>query len=573
MLMNNATTKPLSRRRFFSRIGVGAGGIAAVSLPALLPAQASAESGTPTDTDWLNVKAYGAYGDGVHDDTAFIQAAFNDVTAVGGGTVYFPSGQYLTTQSISVMNYGNGVAICGDGRSSRVMANFSGDIFHVGPGSGVLFRDLYIRCTVPGGGTAGSGINFTTGDHVRVINVWIYNAWYGMSCLNGGGWTEIIGSWIFGENIGLYTQNPMYIVMTGIAGNQIGMCADSVNGALSMMGCDLTGVASFVTRNSLGLAQPNHGITLINVGANYSSYSSTPPEGACGFNMDWCAGGLRLDNCYASGSGLTVGGNIPTQDVLVTGGDYGGASYGLPNAIHIKSGSGILIRGCQIQGASSEAYDGILIGAAVADFSIQCCNFSRPTNYCINSASTTGPASIANNIFTTWQAANGPVNYPATSRDQYVFSGNYPGPSSNSSSAWQILEGDVSTTSASLADAMGLGFSVLAGHTYELQWTLYWQNDTSGAGAGFAVNGPANGFLSVDTTLWVNTTSPDRNVDNAFDAARSGTAGAANTTYAADIKVIARFTSAGTVIPRYETLAGGAVTLKAGSVGVCRLIS
>lgn len=44
----------------------------------------------------INVKdsAYGALGDGVTDDTAAIQAAFNAVPA-NGGTVYFPSGTYL----------------------------------------------------------------------------------------------------------------------------------------------------------------------------------------------------------------------------------------------------------------------------------------------------------------------------------------------------------------------------------------------------------------------------------------------------------------------------------------------
>ena len=43
----------------------------------------------------VNVKDFGAVGDGVHDDTAAIQAAINAVAAKGGGTVYFPNSKYI----------------------------------------------------------------------------------------------------------------------------------------------------------------------------------------------------------------------------------------------------------------------------------------------------------------------------------------------------------------------------------------------------------------------------------------------------------------------------------------------
>lgn len=47
---------------------------------------------------WINVRAYGAVGDGVTDDTSAIQAAIN-AAAVNGGTVFFPksSGAYVRT--------------------------------------------------------------------------------------------------------------------------------------------------------------------------------------------------------------------------------------------------------------------------------------------------------------------------------------------------------------------------------------------------------------------------------------------------------------------------------------------
>ncbi len=44
---------------------------------------------------WINVKDFGAVGDGVHDDTAAIQAAINAIPLDSGGTVFFPIGHYI----------------------------------------------------------------------------------------------------------------------------------------------------------------------------------------------------------------------------------------------------------------------------------------------------------------------------------------------------------------------------------------------------------------------------------------------------------------------------------------------
>lgn len=52
--------------------------------------------------DIVSVKDFGAVGDAVTDDTAAIQNAINYVYDSGGGTVYFPSGTYITTKSLLV---------------------------------------------------------------------------------------------------------------------------------------------------------------------------------------------------------------------------------------------------------------------------------------------------------------------------------------------------------------------------------------------------------------------------------------------------------------------------------------
>ena len=52
---------------------------------------------------WVDVRAFGAVGDGVTDDTAAIQAAIDNVGAAGGGTILIPSGRtFILGSAITV---------------------------------------------------------------------------------------------------------------------------------------------------------------------------------------------------------------------------------------------------------------------------------------------------------------------------------------------------------------------------------------------------------------------------------------------------------------------------------------
>jgi hypothetical protein len=68
-----------------------------------------------------SVKAYGATGDGVTDDTAEVQAAINAADAASGGTVYFPVGIYGLSSSLSVPD---NVVLAGANKGG--LLNFSG---------------------------------------------------------------------------------------------------------------------------------------------------------------------------------------------------------------------------------------------------------------------------------------------------------------------------------------------------------------------------------------------------------------------------------------------------------------
>ena len=45
---------------------------------------------------WYNIKDFGAKGDGKTIDTATINAAIEEAVKNGGGTIFFPAGNYLS---------------------------------------------------------------------------------------------------------------------------------------------------------------------------------------------------------------------------------------------------------------------------------------------------------------------------------------------------------------------------------------------------------------------------------------------------------------------------------------------
>lgn len=61
---------------------------------------------------YLNVRHYGAIGDGISDDTQFFQVIFDSLSKCGGGTIIIPSGKYLLTKTLHVT--GSNIYIEGD---------------------------------------------------------------------------------------------------------------------------------------------------------------------------------------------------------------------------------------------------------------------------------------------------------------------------------------------------------------------------------------------------------------------------------------------------------------------------
>lgn len=68
--------------------------------------------------DIVNVKDFGAVGDGATDDYEAIQNALDSVGNAGGGEVYFPKGTYLTSKTLRIHS---NTSIRGAGASSQIM--------------------------------------------------------------------------------------------------------------------------------------------------------------------------------------------------------------------------------------------------------------------------------------------------------------------------------------------------------------------------------------------------------------------------------------------------------------------
>jgi hypothetical protein len=87
----------------------------------------------------INIRDYGATGDGATDDAPYIQRA---LTAAGPSqTIYFPSGNYRLGSALSVMN--SGITLYGDGDTSR-LTHGMGPALHIG-GAGAAVSNIKVR--------------------------------------------------------------------------------------------------------------------------------------------------------------------------------------------------------------------------------------------------------------------------------------------------------------------------------------------------------------------------------------------------------------------------------------------
>lgn len=120
-----------------------------------------------------NVKAYGAIGDGSHDDTTKIQAAIN--AAPHGAWVYFPPGNYLISGTITINKR---IKFSGGGRNTVIVTNHpTAHMIDVTEWF-VNIESLYLDSSVTR--TAGYAIRHAGGAYLRGKSLFIANQYDGV---------------------------------------------------------------------------------------------------------------------------------------------------------------------------------------------------------------------------------------------------------------------------------------------------------------------------------------------------------------------------------------------------------
>jgi hypothetical protein len=148
------------------------------------------ESGTLKNL-FTNVKDYGAVGDGVADDTAAVQAAFNATLRL---PIYIPTGNY----NVSSLTFPDGVTIFGAGMfgpgASTITFSGTGTAFAPATNTYGLHVNIKDIAIVKAGTKAGTGIQLTGCYHSEITRVRVQNFSIGIDfdCLSWGCYFDVI---------------------------------------------------------------------------------------------------------------------------------------------------------------------------------------------------------------------------------------------------------------------------------------------------------------------------------------------------------------------------------------------
>jgi hypothetical protein len=181
----------------------GAVGLAAVAGSVLGRTQPASAATSPPD--WVNVKDFQAKGDGSTDDTQAILNALATVATKGnppgtpgGGVLYFPVGNYITTGTITLKF---DQRIVGDGSGSRITYSGSGDAIRQyntasPPYPSNVFagglEDIVIDGGTVGAGACGLHIGDGSDYYLNRVRISNFNSsgCIGLHLDNTTGWTE-----------------------------------------------------------------------------------------------------------------------------------------------------------------------------------------------------------------------------------------------------------------------------------------------------------------------------------------------------------------------------------------------
>jgi|GEM_PF-7070649 hypothetical protein len=305
---------------------------------------------------FLNVKDYGAIGNGVADDTTAIQATINALPSTGG-TILFPAGTYLVgkltlnTSNVRLTGTGMGTIMkfkTGTGTNCFLRVNTSNDNSGANNRlSNFEIADLYIdmtNATVNGPGTDFAALAVYTVDGVRISNVYIYNTLdtsidLSMCTKTWIGGRTVVDTMRIGAGIG----NGINVRSSQNSTN------DSLWGDHEISGVHVTGVPTFAIycagSNSGRMSVTNCVVRgTSGAGSNGIVYETGPPS-----SSDITISGNVVEGCATYGIGLvnTKGLPIPWGSrVAITGNVVRNCGYGINVEDKLATVTGNVVTDC-----------------------------------------------------------------------------------------------------------------------------------------------------------------------------------------------------------------------------------
>jgi hypothetical protein len=167
--------------------------------------------------DVVNVKDFGAVGNGVTDDTAALQAAINAAQTRGGSGAFVPRGTYKTTSALSIVSP---VAFYGQRGASIIAPNFgTGSALQIVPPSGwpydagVKIDGLIFKASVTR--TAGAYISSSNGYYIEINKCQFLNGFNGVHLTGPAATGFYVKECIFANNT---NDNILIDAATGLQG-------------------------------------------------------------------------------------------------------------------------------------------------------------------------------------------------------------------------------------------------------------------------------------------------------------------------------------------------------------------
>ena len=185
----------------------------------------------------LNVRWFGAKGDSSADDTAEIQSAVD--ASSDGGSIYFPSGEYLVSSSISLLGgtVARGLHLFGDGDAetagysgrSRIFGNFAGAIIDNGATTGSRNGGSIYKMILENTNAAGIGIKLSgfLGHSVAKCTVKAWRGILGVDATHNLGISDVRAYWASNTagSIGIYASSHTTMRNVDVIGYETGINA------------------------------------------------------------------------------------------------------------------------------------------------------------------------------------------------------------------------------------------------------------------------------------------------------------------------------------------------------------